>query len=1241
MLEWIITSCVLIGIVLLVRLCLKNRISLRLRYALWLIVLVRLLVPVNFFNSTISVMNVVPEPAPVAELQQPEILDAPEQTPTQSITDTPVSQVPILPVNPTPITPVTPEVQEPVQLPQPQITEKEPVPEKTFSVTLLLQILWITGMAVTALVFFITNIRFTLRLKRTKQPEQADCSLPVYRSSAVDTPCLFGLFKPAIYLTQEAVEDEGKHHILTHEMTHYKHLDHIWGMLRCLCLVLHWYNPLVWVAAICSRRDSELACDEAVIKQLGEENRAEYGKTLIRMTCTKQNAAGIFTTATTMTGSKKTIKNRIKLIAKHPKTAIYAVICLILVAAIAVGCTFTGKKQAENTEKTQPELETIVITDKPASEVLTKSYKLEELYTFLNVEIFFELSPMTKNPEPPVRLADVHDKLPIECFKEEYIVYSVEEGGYFYIFPDISEPYKVGEQVDFSNTNVADTLYISGVCNLSDFDSIKYGKSTNQDVIDIDPNTITVVDPISGEIESRSALSDGRVLVISYEEQDDTRSAIVTDTQITSIKNEHFLEWYARIQYEDWPVDSAAQTVTENPKIEATDGNLSRTYPYGRLIYVNNSLYSLMISTYPVSFYNDPVKIGSIENYDSNSIPSIEFSSNYFPKGADIYQENLESDSYIYVKIRQQNDDTDDCWLRLGKTNMVKLRSTPMLTMNALKDIVERQSPEELKQFQGTVYAFGQGHGCEVQDAECYAFMYRDQFKLYRLSDLKELDLVTEKEKLDDFLKSEQISGGKLTISGLLLQKGFDIYADYLEYSVAFTGSEQSYDFSTHNHLFVADINFLLNGFDFSSTAREFDKDLSGISIYIHDMNIDACTITINKADQVKIHVGDSDYYYEAAGIYKFASNNLLEHTKKADKYYKVDNLGAPTTYSVYGFDTSEEKNRTPYYVSLTDDNFVYVWCQFGTGTMFRKAVFYDPAHNRVSPYYLGPSDYYGNMVVSYGRSDDETFNTSSVQVCDIFTGEILFTVDEFKVPINRSMVNAVWKVYFNRDGSAILVNYYDENYDLQWETVPLPTEIRLNRKVGPSSQKIPQYSTGMLKEKPWEDEEPSFEGVPDDQAGREIAQAVLDEKFPGYTFVSCTSWTEVEGWCSSFRFENEDGTKWVEIDIDMQTGQIFGIYPLEAADAIIDMFPENLLTGPVIADAETAGRIAEAIRAGWVRQTNRYIPYLSVQYVYYDQISEYWVVTLFPAVNYPADGMEYYIVLDSKDGHIVNMWAM
>ncbi len=370
MIEWIITSCVLIVIVALLRLVLKGRISLRLQYALWIIVLARLLIPVNFISSPMSVMNVVPESVPVAELQQPQIIDTPELAPSEQV-DTPVSQVPILPVNPMPITPDTPEVQEPVELPEPQQQIEVPAPEKEFSYVLLLQIIWVSGIAITAIIFLFANICFALRLKRTRQTENIDCRLKVYRTAIIDTPCLCGLFRPAIYLTEEAGEDVGRQHILTHELTHYKHWDHIWGFFRCLCLAVHWYNPLVWIAAILSRRDSELACDESVIKQLGEEHRAEYGKTLIRMTCTKQAVGSIFTTATTMTGSKKTLTQRIKLIAKHPKTALYAAVCLVLVAAIAVGCTFTGAKIKN--ESVPPIESTPIETEQDVTEILEEN----------------------------------------------------------------------------------------------------------------------------------------------------------------------------------------------------------------------------------------------------------------------------------------------------------------------------------------------------------------------------------------------------------------------------------------------------------------------------------------------------------------------------------------------------------------------------------------------------------------------------------------------------------------------------------------------------------------------------------------------------------------------------------------------------------------------------------------------------------------------------------------------------
>ena len=81
------------------------------------------------------------------------------------------------------------------------------------------------------------------------------------------SPCLVGILSlPAIYLTPEAIQDEDTlRHVLAHELTHFAHKDHIWSALRCVCLVLHWYNPLVWLACVLSRRDGELACDEGAV----------------------------------------------------------------------------------------------------------------------------------------------------------------------------------------------------------------------------------------------------------------------------------------------------------------------------------------------------------------------------------------------------------------------------------------------------------------------------------------------------------------------------------------------------------------------------------------------------------------------------------------------------------------------------------------------------------------------------------------------------------------------------------------------------------------------------------------------------------------------------------------------------------------------------------------------------------------------------------------------------------------
>lgn len=309
MTEWIFSASVLILIVLGLRAILKGRIALRLQYALWLVVLVRLVVPVSLGTSRLSVSNVLPAPAPVlAEFPAEELPAGP-----------PVSGQPVI---------------QPGAAPTPA----------PFDWAGAARLVWGIGAACTGLALAGSNLIFQQRLRRSRKPLAGVKSrLPVYVSRAVATPCLFGVFVPAIYLTPETAADpEMRAHVLAHETTHARHGDHIWALLRGVCLALHWYNPLVWWAAVVSRRDAELACDEASLLRLGESQRVAYGRTLLRMTSEKRPT--LFLTATTMTGGKRTLRERIQCIAHQPRTAALALAAALLVLALAAGCTFTGRK---------------------------------------------------------------------------------------------------------------------------------------------------------------------------------------------------------------------------------------------------------------------------------------------------------------------------------------------------------------------------------------------------------------------------------------------------------------------------------------------------------------------------------------------------------------------------------------------------------------------------------------------------------------------------------------------------------------------------------------------------------------------------------------------------------------------------------------------------------------------------------------------------------------------------------
>lgn len=330
--ETILTSSVLILILIVLRYSLRRRISLRLQYGLWGFAALRLIMPFSLFSSPLSIMNIVADNSIINETSNffPDGLHNLQVTPEPSLDGLTNA--------------VTPAIQPGDQ----NIAALTSMPH-TMSLQETLMIIWLVGAIVVAAWLIITNLQLKQRLRTAELCREINCVLPVYRANWLPSSCLFGLLHPAIYLNASAYKNKYTlHHVLTHELCHHVHRDQLWSLVRGLCLVLHWYNPLVWVAAALSKRDCELACDEASIAQLGEAERVPYGMTILTLVQQSTVYSPLASIATTMANGKRSLKERVTLISKKPKLMMIVTIGLVLVMAITVGCTFTGAKVEEN-----------------------------------------------------------------------------------------------------------------------------------------------------------------------------------------------------------------------------------------------------------------------------------------------------------------------------------------------------------------------------------------------------------------------------------------------------------------------------------------------------------------------------------------------------------------------------------------------------------------------------------------------------------------------------------------------------------------------------------------------------------------------------------------------------------------------------------------------------------------------------------------------------------------------------
>lgn len=320
MLREVLTVSALILAVLLVRASFKNRVPKRMVYTLWLVVLVKLCLP-----GTLVSLPVLPAEEAAAPVQRVELpaQPLPAQQPAQAVT----------------------QPQTPVQQPVSPVQEAAEAPAKPLTAMQIFQIVWASGSALLGLWLFGTWLVFTVRLHKSRRFLGRHGRTRIYISSTVKSPCLAGLV-PAVYLTEDVLQTAETELILRHELTHLRHLDFLWSLCRTAAVIAYWWNPFIWLAAICSKRDAELACDEAVAAGLSDAQRLVYARAILAQAPRKAAALSL---------AGPPVRERILFLTKKQRTSVLCVILALLLIISAAGCSLTELTRQKSGEITLPE----------------------------------------------------------------------------------------------------------------------------------------------------------------------------------------------------------------------------------------------------------------------------------------------------------------------------------------------------------------------------------------------------------------------------------------------------------------------------------------------------------------------------------------------------------------------------------------------------------------------------------------------------------------------------------------------------------------------------------------------------------------------------------------------------------------------------------------------------------------------------------------------------------------------
>lgn len=361
MFEMLITSSVLILGILGLRKLTLGRISMRLRYGLWLLVALRLLLPVSVGTSPISVMNLFSDFRQESAAQGGTFSGqggaVQEESPRAGQTvkadedaallllQNPAQEAGGLDKN---ITPVTDEMKDGTSA----SAAKEGISHGRTPLAFGIALVWLLGFLAVGGYLFFQRFRFVRYLRRNRRAlSEGEIPAPmgekltgrgmrVYRVKGLPGPCLVGKH---IYIGERMPQGEPEmRHVLAHEYCHRLHGDGFWAFLRCALGAVYWFDPLVWAAAFAARQDSDLACDEAAVRLLGQEERFAYGRTLLSLLQESGGGAECPGMPLLFSGGERGVRERIVSLTGDGKAGGVVLTAVLSLVVLLCGCAFTG-----------------------------------------------------------------------------------------------------------------------------------------------------------------------------------------------------------------------------------------------------------------------------------------------------------------------------------------------------------------------------------------------------------------------------------------------------------------------------------------------------------------------------------------------------------------------------------------------------------------------------------------------------------------------------------------------------------------------------------------------------------------------------------------------------------------------------------------------------------------------------------------------------------------------------------